>query len=308
MKLPLSNPEGFFQLLISNHNTLGTDEQKMLVLRRRFDYLLRQATGPFAPKESFYIEGMKRIQSALGNKAIEDDWKEFDRMRKSFNMVMHDDVEVDSLKYLCCLKRMAMFVSTITDSPIPISIKACYSGLRSTHSKHKNGSLIPVFCCIDRIAIKEKEEREIFNQAARQFRLDIISNTTLSKRICFKFIVSDKRTFEVRDLTDKPIEIIAETSSPREESMIYALNALNESGIGMLMTLFGGASLISSYELTKTYNALKKAVKVYPIVLASQEDPYSNLKLTQRVLPMQPDCYEEFFSWLYDSIVLYYSN
>ena len=188
MKLPLSNPEGFFQLLISNHNTLGTDEQKMLVLRRRFDYLLRQATGPFAPKESFYIEGMKRIQSALGNKAIEDDWKEFDRMRKSFNMVMHDDVEVDSLKYLCCLKRMAMFVSTITDSPIPISIKACYSGLRSTHSKHKNGSLIPVFCCIDRIAIKEKEEREIFNQAARQFRLDIISNTTLSKRICFKLI------------------------------------------------------------------------------------------------------------------------
>lgn len=308
MKLPLSNPEGYFQLLISNHNTLGTDEQKMLVLRRRFDYLLRQATGPFAPKESFYVEGMKKIQSALGNKAIEDDWKEFDRMRKSFNMVMHDDVEVDSLKYLCCLKRMAMFISTLTNSPIPTGIKSCYSGLRSHHRKQEIGSLIPVFCCIDRTSIKESVERDMFNQAARQFRSDIIHNTKLSKRISFKFIVSDTHTFEVRDLSDKPIEIVAETSSPREESMIYALNGLNESGIGMLMTLFGGEPISTSNKLTKAYNALKKTVRVYPIVLASQENPYSNLMLSQRVLQMQPDCYEEFFSWLYDSIVLYYSR
>ena len=53
LNLPLAAPERFYQLLKDNHATKGTDEQKMLALRRRFDYILRQVLGDFDKKDRF---------------------------------------------------------------------------------------------------------------------------------------------------------------------------------------------------------------------------------------------------------------
>ena len=305
LNLPLAAPERFYQLLKDNHATKGTDEQKMLALRRRFDYILRQVLGDFDKKDRFYFEGLNCIKKALGGKAIEKEWREFDNMRNEFNILMHQDVTVNNRRYLFCLKRMASFISTLTDSPVPRSINELYSGLSNLCSK--DYSKFPVICCIDRMAITSSEERKAFNDAANSFKSDILGNDSLCQRVSFSFIVADNNSFYFRDLSDNPINKKVTTDYPREEAALYAIDKMCESKSGILIIMYGGSVLSKTDSLEKSLSGLSGNVDVYPIVLASHSNPYSRLSIISKSLQMRPDSYEEFFSWLYGSILSYNS-
>lgn len=305
LNLPLQTPDKFYQLLLDNHVTKGTDEQKMLALRRRFDYLLRQVLGGFGKKDSFYYEGLNSIKKALGSKANETEWREFQNMRNEFNLLMHQDVDIDNQRYLLSLKRMASFVRMLTDTPIPPSICELLSDLPGFRGKVVKR--FQVFCCIDRMAFTKYEERDAFNNAARSFKSDILGNDSLCQRVSFSFIVADNDSVYTRDLSDGPQKALFNTDYPREEATLYAIEKLRESRSGILIMMYGGTDLLKSESLEKSFSSLTNNVDVYPLVLASRTNPYSRLSLFSKSLRMLPDCYDEFFSWLYGSLVLYNS-
>ena len=107
IKIPLPDADQYYDLLIQNEKTKGTYEQKMLVLRRRFDRILRDVTGPFSSSSSFYKDSMATIKGELG--ISDEKWAEFDKMKDSFNTLMHRDVSVGKGRYMLCLQRMAPF-------------------------------------------------------------------------------------------------------------------------------------------------------------------------------------------------------
>ena len=182
IKIPLPDADQYYDLLIQNEKTKGTYEQKMLVLRRRFDRILRDVTGPFSSSSSFYKDSMATIKGELG--ISDEKWAEFDKMKDSFNTLMHRDVSVGKGRYMLCLQRMAGFVCLLTKVEIPLELCGIFEKKNKIATKGK----IPVFCCISSDSIIEKENRDLFNNAAFRFRNELLSDSRIKDRIKFTFL------------------------------------------------------------------------------------------------------------------------
>jgi len=300
LSIPLPDADQYYDLLLQNDKTEGTNEQKMLVLRRRFDRILRDTTGPFQSSSSFYKDSMEAIKSELG--VSDNDWEEYGRMMHAFNYLMHGDGEITKNRYILSLQRMAKFVSLLTKVEIPLELCSIYEKKKKTATKGK----IPVFCCISSASIIEKENRDLFNNAALRFRNELLSDSRIKDRIKFTFLVTTNEGIVVRDMSDRPVGNPTPTKTPREHALLFAAQELSNQNDGMMILLYGGKKLQLSDNIVSTIKQLNSSIQVYPISLDQENLTFEDFPFEGQFYQMIPGCYEEFFNWLYDTLVLLY--
>lgn len=300
LSIPLPDADQYYDLLLQNDKTEGTNEQKMLVLRRRFDRILRDVTGPFQPSSNFYKESMEAIKNELGISDV--DWKEYARMKDSFNFLMHGDVEVTKKRYMQSLQRMTKFVSLLTKVEIPLELSSIIEKKKVIATKGK----IPVFCCLSSTSIIEKENRDQFNNAALKFRNELLSDSRIKDRIKFTFLVTTDEGIVVRDMSDRPAGNPTPTKTPREHALLFAAQELSNQNDGMMILLYGGKKLQLSDNIVSTIKQLNSSIQVYPISLDQENLTFEDFPFEGQFYQMIPGCYEEFFNWLYDTLVLLY--
>ena len=260
LSIPLPDADQYYDLLLQNDKTEGTNEQKMLVLRRRFDRILRDVTGPFQPSSNFYKESMEAI------------------------------------------KRMTKFVSLLTKVEIPLELSSIIEKKKVIATKGK----IPVFCCISSTSIIEKENRDQFNNAALKFRNELLSDSRIKDRIKFTFLVTTDEGIVVRDMSDRPAGNPTPTKTPREHALLFAAQELSNQNDGMMILLYGGKKLQLSDNIVSTIKQLNSSIQVYPISLDQENLTFEDFPFEGQFYQMIPGCYEEFFNWLYDTLVLLY--
>ena len=300
ISIPLPNADHYYDLLIQNEKTEGTNEQKMLVLRRRFDRILRDVTGPFSNSSNFYTNSMDIIKAELG--VSDDDWAEFKRMKDSFNYLMHGDGLVSKKRYLQSLNRMSNFVCLLSKVGIPSELRAIIGEKKESTSQKKTS----VFCCISSTFISQQEDRDQFNSAASKFRNELLSDKRIKDKIKFTFLVTNEQGIIVRDMSDRPVGNVTPTKTPRETALLFATQELTNHKDGMLILLYGGNKLQLSDNIVSAIKGLNTSIQVYPISLDHENSPFEGFPYDGQIYQMIPGCYEEFFNWLYDSLILLY--
>ena len=303
-RLPLQGAEQLFLLLKDNDNTTGTSEQKALILRRRFDYILRLSVGGFGNESNFYLESLKKVLEQMN--ATKEEAKEMNHMRMTFNQIMHTDVKIDEKRYRLILGRMASFISLVTARPVPADIKKLLPSFVNQEKRQQQKKAIPIVCCIDANSIPDKESRDSFNQAALQFRKSVLSDARMSGAIDFKFIVAGDDSVSIRDMGNgDPVVFLSK--KPKEDAVFLAEKEFKGRPSGLLMLLFGGKELEMTPEENRSFISLRKTINLYPVALpGADEKVFGNLEIGQDVLKMREDCFDEFFSWLFDSILILY--
>lgn len=300
LSIPLPNADQYYDLLLQNDKTKGTDEQKMLVLRRRFDRILRDVTGPFSSSSSFYKDSMEAIKGVLG--VSDERWAEYDKMKDSFNFLMHGDTIVTKERYLQSLQRMADFVCLLTEVDIPVEL----AGIIGKKKGVANIGKVPVFCCISSTSIIEQENRDLFNFAASKFRNELLSDKRLKDRIKFTFLVTTEEGIVVRTMFNCPTGDATLTKTPREDALLFAAHELSNNKEGMIILLYGGEKLQLSANAISAIKGLNTSIRIYPISLDQENLAFEGFPYEGQFYQMIPGCYEEFFNWLYDSLILLY--
>ena len=300
ISIPLPNAYHYYDLLIENERTNGTNEQKMLVLRRRFDRVLRDVTGPFVHSSSFYTNSMEAIKKRLGISDV--DWAEYARMKDAFNFLMHGDVDVTKKRYIQSLNRMANFVSVLTNTEIPLELRMIIGEKKENIPNKK----IPVFCCISSTSITKKEDRDQFNLSALGFRNELLSDIRIKDKIRFTFLVTNDQGIIFRDMSDRPASNTIPTNTPRETALLFAAQELSNQKDGMIILLYGGSKLILSKDVDRIIKGLNSSIHIYPISLDQEFSTFEGFPYEGQFYQMIPGCYEEFFNWLYDSLILLY--
>lgn len=303
-RLPLPDAKVLFHLLKDNDATSGTSEQKALILRRRFDYILRLSIGGYGSETNFYSEGLKKVlkQMRVPNGLA----KEMDQMRHSFNHIMHTDVNVDEKRYRLLLGRMATFVSIVTAQPIPREISEIIPAFSTPKNQRQPKKAIPIVCCIDACAIPDVDSRNSFNHAALLFRENVLSDSRMKGTINFKFVVSRDASISVRDMGNGDPEIIG-SNRPKEDSIVLSGKEFTGNPSGILMLLMGGKSLEMTTDENVRFRKIRQSVTLYPIALPTADaGVFGNLDIGQEPIRMREDCFDEFFSWLFDSILIQY--
>lgn len=298
--IPLPDADHYFSQLLDNEKTKGTNEQKMLVLRRRFDRILRDVTGPFSNTTNFYSHCMDIIKSTLN--ISEERWSEFARMKDSFNFLMHGDAEVTKKRYLQGLNRLANFVSILTNTEVPTELRKIVGTQKDSVKDNK----VPVICCISSTSITKDEKKAQFNIAASKFRQELLQDKRINEKIIFTFLVTTEEGIVVRDMSDRPAEKATPTKTPRETALSFAAQELSNQTDGMLIILYGGKELVLSNDIIRNINKLSSSIHIYPISLDQDNMTFRNFPYNGQFYQMIPGCYEEFFNWLYDSLILLY--
>jgi hypothetical protein len=300
LSIPLPHADHYYGQLLQNEKTKGTNEQKMLVLRRRFDRILRDVTGPFSHSSSFYTNSMEAIKDEL--EMSDADWAEYSRMKDSFNFLMHGDVDITKSRYLQSLNRMSNFVRILTKSEIPPELCSIIGAQKESLPNLK----IPVFCCISSTSITEKENRDQFNIAASRFRNDVLLDKRINEKIRFTFLVTTEEGIIVRDMSDRPVGTVTPTKTPRETALLFAAQELSNQKEGMMILLYGGKKMHLSENIISTVKQLNPTIHIYPISLDQDDMTFRDFPYEGQFYQMIPGCYEEFFNWLYDSLILLY--
>jgi hypothetical protein len=300
LSIPLPHADHYYGQLLQNEKTKGTNEQKMLVLRRRFDRILRDVTGPFSHSSSFYTNSMEAIKEEL--EMSDADWAEYARMKDSFNFLMHGDVDITQRRYMQSLNRMSNFIKILTKSEIPTELCSIIGAKKESLPCIK----IPVFCCISSTSITEKENRDQFNIAASRFRNDVLIDKRINEKIRFTFLVTTEEGIIVRDMSDRPVGTATPTKTPRETALLFAAQELSNQKEGMLILLYGGNKLHLSENIISAVKKLNPTIHIYPISLDQDDLTFRDFPYKGQFYQMIPGCYEEFFNWLYDSLILLY--
>lgn len=301
VNLPLANADFYYSQLIENDHTMGTSEQKALVLRRRFDYILRMSTGTFEKDSSFYKNALSSVLKSLN--VSRKKTNEMQCMRLTFNQFMHEDVDIDDKIYKLMLDRMATFVSIVTAQPIPDLVRGMLPSFTRT-SKKTSDTIIPIYCCIDACSVLESTSKDSFNKKAQAFRRRVLHDSRINKIVDFKFVVAREKTFSIRDMGNEA-PILVNASRPKEEALAYAAKELKGKKKALFMILYGGQQLNMNTDEIALFHELNKYVKLYPIALPGADSTMiGNLVLQQKVIKMREDRFDEFFSWLFDSILV----
>ena len=300
LSIPLRDANHYYGQLLQNEKTKGTNEQKMLVLRRRFDRILREVTGPFSHSSSFYTNSMEAIKGELG--ISDTEWAEYARMKDSFNFLMHGDVEVTKKRYLQSLQRLSNFVCLLTNVEIPLEL----CNILGTRKKIATNETVPVFCCISSTSISEKENRDLFNYAASKFRNELLADKRIKDKVKFTFLVTTEDGIIVRTMSDSPVGNATPTKTPRETALLFAAQELSNKKEGMMILLYGGKGLKLSDNIIGAIKRLNSSIQIYPISLDQDNLTFEDFPYKGQFYQMIPGCYEEFFNWLYDSLILLY--
>lgn len=119
----------YYKSLRFNHfESGGTCEQRILVLRVRFDSFLEEAIEFKDNEKDFYVEKLQSLYIQFPNKFSQKEKDEFDVLRKFLNSVQHSKVgDVTEKDYILSLKRLCTLIGKTTGEDIPEDLQQLWN-------------------------------------------------------------------------------------------------------------------------------------------------------------------------------------
>ena len=317
----------YYDSLLFNHvKSGGTCEQRVLVLRARFDRILEEIAECNDDSKSFYVEKLQQIFKATHGKFSKKDQDECHALRKYLNGVQHSTFEADEQQYILSLKRISRLLYLISDVGIPSELSSIWLEKLNNGNKketafpvsNENVSrsiILPVTLCIDIQDVSDNfSKKEKLNRAINRFIKEISDHGIpvdltlyLIDKMKIKVIEPFTNTISFMDvdtnlhntvnhlfsmINDKINSII--NSCDRRRTMApWLVTLLNEETLNNLQPNNNLLSLSSSKQLI-----------VIPVGLTSgmQLVNYKGICNEREALILQEDNEENFFNWLFNSI------
>lgn len=298
-------------LLLNHHN--GTLEQKILVIRSRFDRVL-QETGLLSENDKdFYQNALAKIEKVLkNNKGSKFTIKEFDNFRLYLNGIMHNRQIANENGYLKSLERLCLLISIFSATEIPISLKEIFSTQISLTPKKENKKL-PVFFIIDATCSFIKNEvRDEFNNLVKD--LDkILSNIG---NVEFNYFVYNGNSIKIKNSKTNEKEIV-EVNKPILNSIVkqleYKLFQIEEKyksnnisyykPIQKIVIFLLGQSLYEDDSVNiEKHKPITNSTMIVPIRIDDKQYEENTKFFNQNYIYLKHEKLKMFFDWIYEVI------
>jgi uncharacterized protein YegL len=325
----------YYKSLHFNHyESGGTCEQRVLVLRARFDRILEELSIKDFDSQSAYVEKLQQVFTALPNRFTEEKKKECHALRRYLNGVQHSTFEADESQYKLSVKRLCELIKLCSEEEVPLYLKNIWKNqeCKTENKKRKdvsNGKKVkvnnvtgkkelPFVLCVDCSIIEnEVEKRKQFNDALRNLiskiaddELDINLRLILIGRNKIKYIVTktgEASFYNYPNVCEDIIVNAIDNSCDFIKSRLKFYNDNNykiykPSGLAVFMLSATVVRLISKTQ--KTLSLEQQEVQIIPVGLTSGMDiePLSNLSQNNTAVILKEDKFEMFFNWIYESL------
>ena len=327
----------YYKSLHFNHyESGGTCEQRVLVLRARFDRILEELSIKDFDSQSAYVEKLQQVFTALPNRFTEERKKECHALRRYLNGVQHSTFEADESQYQLSVKRLCELIKLCSEEDVPQELKQIWKNKESKETKNwkeyvthnaeiqKDKSVIqkkelPFVLCVDCSIIEDNEDwRARFNNALRDLiskiaddELDVNLRLILIGKCKIKYIVTRtgetsiyyyKRVCEeiVVNAIDNSCDFLSSRLKYYKENNY---NIYKPSGLAVFMLSSEVADLLSKDQETLLLE-VHKDIQVIPVGLTSGMELESLNKLSHKsaAVILKKNKFEEFFNWLHESL------
>jgi len=327
----------YYKSLHFNHyKSGGTCEQRVLVLRARFDRILEEIAVKNFDSQNAYAEKLQQVFSAFPTKFKEKQKKECHALRKYLNGVQHSTYEADEDQYRISVQRLCNLIYLCSDVLIPqeliniwekkhLSEKDSDSVVPPTEKEVKNTLAkpismdiglvveIPMVICVDCLYIEDNElRRNAFNHALSDFITEICDNEiAINLRLILigkksvKYIISktgETSTFRYPILSKDIITQAFNNSADFIEKHISSVY-FHTSSLFVPMLSSELLNMLDTGMRTLDLER-KKYLRIFPVGLTKgmRLDNFSLLSAENKAMVLRDDKYEEFFEWLFMSV------
>lgn len=331
----------YYESLRFNHyESGGTCEQRILVLRVRFDSFLKEAIQSKNNENDFYVEKLQSLYSQFPKVFSKKDEDEFDVLRRFLNGVQHSKYDsVSENDYTLSLKRLCTLISKSSGEAIPellqklwdkslhdpcnpkVSINETASLLSDvnktsiTNIKSSKGGIIPVSILLDTSNIATSaESTKAFNELLHNFIEELYSYDLPIK---FTLIFLEKNGVKTVSPFTGTKHFVSIDKIGEENMMAYAIEELitnltlsqdeilGQSTKGICALLFGSKTsclLPSGKQFAEFVES--NNIAVFPIGVDSSIDKekIKTLYPKRETVIMTEGKFPEFLSWLIECI------
>lgn len=334
--LPHSRAQYYFKSLHFNHyESGGTCEQRVLVLRARFDRVLEELTIKDYDSQNAYVEKLQQVFSALPERFTEDKKKEFHALRMYLNGVQHSTFEADEPQYKLSLKRLCDLISLCSGEDIPEELKVIWNNNNEERKikcvnftprkygfeqqKVRNTIELPFVLFIDCLSIENNEVRRNHFNHSLQDLISKIADDGLSVNLRLILIEKNKIKYVVTKTGESSIFSYEKVC---EDVLVNAIGntcdfiqsrikcykenkheIYNPSGLAVFMLSAECANILTTPQKTIKLEE-NMAVQIIPVGLTSGMDlkSFQKISLKNNALILKDDKYEMFFNWLHESL------
>lgn len=325
----------YYKSLHFNHfKSGGTCEQRVLVLRARFDRILEEVSVHDFDSQSLYVEKLQQVFSALPKKFKKKEQNECHALRKYLNGIQHSTFEADESQYLLSLKRLCNIIYLLSGENIPQELLDVWSIKQvnsvSTNKAHNEKTFIakddvvqnvcinnevPAILCVDCSFLQHNDAlRKHFNELIINLIKEIGDNNL---NVNLQLILLEKNKVKyVQPLLGKTSYVsFQKLNSEVVDSLIdnsllffktrytyFEQHEINNQSPSWLITMFTShvTKLLSNNKEIKELSKEKNLI-VLPIGMEKGMDPKSFQSIcNNRETMILSNKYEEFFYWLLD--------
>lgn len=311
-------------LLFNHYESGGTCEQRVLVLRARFDRILEELSEHNEEFKNFYVEKLQQVFKVNPSGFTKKTKEECHALRKYLNGVQHSTFEADERQYVLSVKRLCQIIYLTSKVNIPSNLSSIWMN-KTIEDRVENRDMIilnssihtsrfPVAICIDTRKISNNySKRNRLNNVLLNFIKDI-SDNELPIELSLYFI-EESKVKVVNPFKNKVslVEIDSNFKDAINELMNNIYTQLTdevEKKNGSNQTKHFGPWFISMLNqdllncLLPNDNFTKKntsdLITVIPVGLTSgmQLDNYKSICNKREGMILQEGKEEEFFNWL----------
>lgn len=325
----------YYKSLHFNHyESGGTCEQRVLVLRARFDRILEELSIKDFDSQCAYVEKLQQVFTALPNRFTEEKKKECHALRRYLNGVQHSTFEADESQYKLSVKRLCELIKLCSEEEVPRDLNKIWKNqeqkIENTKSKDVSNANkvqsksaaekkeLPFVLCVDCSIIEnEEEKRKQFNDALRNLiskiaddELDVNLRLILIGKNKIKYIVTktgETSVYNYQKVCGDIIKNAIDNSCDFLKSRLKYYNDNNyklfkPSGLAVFMLSEGIAGLILNKQNTLAIE--QQGIQVIPVGLTSGMDLglISILSQNNAAVIMKENKFEMFFNWMHESL------
>lgn len=336
--LPKERADFYFRSLHFNHyESGGTCEQRVLVLRARFDRILEELSIKDFDSQGAYVEKLQQIFAAMPAKFPLREQKECHALRKYLNGVQHSTFETDEYQYAKSLERLCKMISICSDVKIPEKLEEIWKKTDISINNQKSinnidvyengtnnqatGRELPLVICVDCLYIEDNEQRRSqFNQALLKLISEIADNDLdINLRLILiggnkiKYVVpltGEVSTFNYQQVDESILIHALDNSYAFINSRLnyykeMKINIFNPSSIFVLMLSSELSKMLKNSSNTISLEK-EKHLQVIPIGLTKgmNTECFKYVSEKSKGMILREDKYIDFFNWLNESLLI----
>lgn len=288
----------YYKSLIDNHISKGTCEQRIAILRLRFDNVLCEVLPEIDKDEnSFYQAKLEMLfDDCVCSESIKNDTF---ALKNLLNKFAHSELAAEEKLYLNCLNKLAKFISFCSKTEIPDDLKIVIEP-----NKQHNGSAFLLSICVD-------TKEVIFDNDLRTALNDFLKTETEKHPILIKLFPvgnnigiqkSDIRNYmEGDDMTNAFKNVgsfVTDILNKKRKNNEPLCNPPS-----LTIVLITSEMIDKKVNIPSEYNKLNKTNQTSTIVIGLDSDIRENR--IREVFPdlmvfkkLQNGKYKELFAWL----------